>query len=51
MTPPATPNGSQEDLLVAASPPPPVFHNFLRAFFHFQPTYTMSDSTVTLPLN
>ncbi|KLU87108.1 hypothetical protein MAPG_06113 [Magnaporthiopsis poae ATCC 64411] len=50
MTPPATPNGSQEDLLAAVSPPP-VFHNFLRAFFQFQPTYTMSDSTVTLPLN
>ncbi|KAL8420545.1 hypothetical protein RB594_003361 [Gaeumannomyces avenae] len=51
MTPPATPNGSQEDLLAAVSPPPPVFHNFLRAFFQFQPTCTMSDSTVTLPLS
>lgn len=51
MTPPATPNGSQEDLLAAVSPAPPVFHNFLRAFFQFQPTYTMSDSTVTLPLS
>ncbi|KAF4467120.1 hypothetical protein FALBO_6016 [Fusarium albosuccineum] len=50
MTPPATPNGSQEDL----SPqyiPPPVFHNFLRAFYPFNPSYAMSDSSVTLPLN
>lgn len=50
MTPPATPNGSQEDL---ASQPaaPPVFHNFLRAFYPFHPSYTMNDSSVTLPLN
>ncbi|KAF4967887.1 hypothetical protein FSARC_4627 [Fusarium sarcochroum] len=50
MTPPATPNGSQEDL----SPqyiPPQVFHNFLRAFYPFNPSYVMSDSSVTLPLN
>ncbi|KAI5456313.1 ras guanine nucleotide exchange factor domain-containing protein [Mariannaea sp. PMI_226] len=50
MTPPATPNGSQEDL----SPqylPPPVFHNFLRAFYPFSPSYAMIDSSVTLPLN
>ena len=49
MTPPATPNGSQEDL----SPqyiPPPIFHNFLRAFYPFHPSYAMSDSSVTLPL-
>ncbi|PNY28187.1 Cell division control protein 25 [Tolypocladium capitatum] len=50
MTPPATPNGSQEDL----SPEPlapPVFHNFLRAFYPFHPSYAMSDSSVTLPLD
>ncbi|KAH7146496.1 ras guanine nucleotide exchange factor domain-containing protein [Dactylonectria macrodidyma] len=50
MTPPATPNGSQEDL----SPQylaPPVFHNFLRAFYPFNPNYAMSDTSVTLPLN
>lgn len=49
MTPPATPNGSQEDL----SPqyiPPTVFHNFLRAFYPFNPSYAMADSSVTLPL-
>ncbi|KAF9878283.1 hypothetical protein CkaCkLH20_04321 [Colletotrichum karsti] len=49
MTPPATPNGSQEDL--AAQMPPPVFHNFLRAFYPFHPSYAMTDSSVTLPLN
>jgi hypothetical protein len=51
MTPPATPNGSQEDLSRHMEPPPPVFHNFLRAFYPFHPTYAISDTTVTLPLN
>ncbi|KZL81252.1 hypothetical protein CI238_11674 [Colletotrichum incanum] len=50
MTPPATPNGSQEDL-DADQMPPPVFHNFLRAFYPFHPSYAMTDSSVTLPLN
>ncbi|KAK1585752.1 RasGEF domain-containing protein [Colletotrichum navitas] len=50
MTPPATPNGSQEDL-GADQMPPPVFHNFLRAFYPFHPSYAMTDSSVTLPLN
>lgn len=50
MTPPTTPNGSQEDLN-ATPDPPPMFHNFLRAFYPFHPSYSMSDSTVTLPLN
>lgn len=49
MTPPTTPNGSQENL-----PPeptgPPIFHNFLRAFYPFHPSYAISDSSVTLPL-
>lgn len=51
MTPPATPNGSQEDLHQHVEPAQPVFHNFLRAFYPFQPTYAISDTTVTLPLN
>jgi hypothetical protein len=51
MTPPATPNGSTEDLHLQMEAPEPVFHNYLRAFYHFHPTYTISDSTVTLPLN
>jgi len=51
MTPPATPNGSQEDLNQHLEPPQPVFHNFLRAFYPFHPTYAISDTTVTLPLS
>jgi len=73
MTPPATPNGSQEHLTAEGMEhqeqhqalhgpegeaeehdepmPPPVFHNFLRAFYPFHPSYAMTDSTVTLPLN
>lgn len=50
MTPPATPNSSAENLGRPASPPP-VFHSFLRAFYPFHPSYAMTDSTVTLPLN
>ncbi|KAK0116572.1 hypothetical protein ONS96_012429 [Cadophora gregata f. sp. sojae] len=51
MTPPATPNGSQEDLNRHMEPSQPVFHPFLRAFYPFHPTYAISDTTVTLPLN
>jgi hypothetical protein len=51
MTPPATPNGSQEDLNQQVAEPQPVFHNFLRAFYPFHPTFAVSDTTVTLPLN
>lgn len=51
MTPPATPTGSQEDLNRQIEPQQPVFHNFLRAFYPFHPTYAISDTTVTLPLN
>lgn len=51
MTPPATPNGSQEDLHQHIEPPQPVFHSFLRAFYPFHPTYAVSNTTVTLPLN
>lgn len=47
MTPPATPNGSQEDLSPEG---PPAFHNFLRAFYPFQPYHVVTDSSVTLPL-
>lgn len=49
ITPPSTPNESQEDL--ALQPPRPVFYNFLRAFYPFQPACTVTDSTITLPLN
>lgn len=49
MTPPTTPNGSQEDLSPEHTAPP-IFHNFLRAFYPFHPSYAISDSSVTLPL-
>ncbi|KAK2603965.1 Ras guanine nucleotide exchange factor bud5 [Conoideocrella luteorostrata] len=48
MTPPTTPNGSQEDLSPVPTPPP-IFHNFLRAFYPFHPSYAVSDTSVTLP--
>ncbi|KAH8204525.1 hypothetical protein TruAng_001299 [Truncatella angustata] len=53
ITPPRTPSGSEEDVNAhsEAPVPPPVFHNFLRAFYPFHPSYTTTDSTVTLPLN
>ncbi|TVY89122.1 Ras guanine nucleotide exchange factor A [Lachnellula willkommii] len=51
MTPPATPNSSQEDLSQHLESYLPIFHNFLRASHPFNPSYTISDSTVTLPLN
>ncbi|CAG9979149.1 unnamed protein product [Clonostachys byssicola] len=50
MTPPATPNGSYENL-APESEGPLIFHNFLRAFYPFDPTYAMTDSSITLPLN
>jgi hypothetical protein len=50
MTPPTTPNGSQEDLTPEPATPA-VFHNFLRAFYSFHPTYAIADSSVTLPLD
>ncbi|KAK0639138.1 ras guanine nucleotide exchange factor domain-containing protein [Cercophora newfieldiana] len=51
MTPPTTPNGSQEDLNIPDDVASPVFHSFLRAFYPFHPSYVMTDSTVTLPLS
>lgn len=50
MTPPATPHGSQEDLLPQPEAPEPVFHSYLRAFCQFHPSYAGTSSTVTLPL-
>ncbi|KAI1396061.1 ras GEF [Hypoxylon fuscum] len=51
ITPPTTPNDSQEELVPPPTQANPIFHNFLRAFYPFHPTYAMADSTVTLPLN
>lgn len=49
MTPPTTPTGSQENFTPEPAGPP-IFHNFLRAFYPFNPGYTISDSSVTLSL-
>jgi hypothetical protein len=51
MTPPSTPNGSEDALDQQMEAARPVFHSFLRAFYPFHPAYAASDSTVTLPLN
>jgi hypothetical protein len=52
VTPPSSPNGSREELISQpAQPARPVFYNFLRAFYPFQPACTVSDSTITLPLH
>ncbi|KAK8094352.1 hypothetical protein PG997_001037 [Apiospora hydei] len=51
ITPPSTPDGSEEGLDAQQTAARPVFHNFLRAFYPFHPTFAISDSTVTLPLN
>ncbi|KAI0198736.1 ras guanine nucleotide exchange factor domain-containing protein [Astrocystis sublimbata] len=52
ITPPSTPNESQEDVEPQQlEPSRPVFYNFLRAFYPFQPVCTVTDSTITLPLD
>ncbi|PFH62423.1 hypothetical protein XA68_13649 [Ophiocordyceps unilateralis] len=51
MTPPATPNSSQEDLSPDEAADPPVFNSFLRAFFPFTPSGAMTESSVTIALN
>lgn len=54
ISPPLTPRSSREGL---PAPPPaqPVFHNYLRAFYHFHPSSTVSSSTdessITVPIN
>ncbi|RDA86472.1 hypothetical protein CP532_3603 [Ophiocordyceps camponoti-leonardi (nom. inval.)] len=50
MTPPATPNGSQEDLLPDDTVDPPVFNSYLRAFYPFEPSFAMTESSVTIAL-
>lgn len=49
-TPPATPNGDDSQMHNMEYPQP-VFHNFLRTIYPFQPTDTAAETTVTLPLN
>jgi hypothetical protein len=54
ISPPLTPRSSREGL-PEAIPSQPVFHNYLRAFYHFHPSSTVSSSTdessITVPIN
>ncbi|KAF9888236.1 hypothetical protein FE257_008805 [Aspergillus nanangensis] len=52
LTPPMTPFNTTGDYnMERTETPRAVFHNYLRAFYPFQPTGNMSPSTVTLPLD
>ncbi|KAL9621942.1 MAG: hypothetical protein Q9160_003604 [Pyrenula sp. 1 TL-2023] len=51
LTPPSSPQVLQGADSDNGGGPPPVFHNYLRAFYPFHPTGSVSPSTVTLPLN
>jgi len=54
LSPPLTPRSSR-DGLANQQPLQPVFHNYLRAFYHFHPSSTVSSSTdessITVPIN
>ncbi|ORY08939.1 ras guanine-nucleotide exchange protein-like protein [Clohesyomyces aquaticus] len=54
ISPPLTPRTSR-DTFTAQIPAQPVFHNYLRAFYHFHPSSTVSSSTdqssITVPIN
>ena len=50
MTPPLTPHGSREEIVNRNNQDRPIFRNFLRAFYPFQPDTPITSSTVTLPL-
>ncbi|KAF2185618.1 ras guanine-nucleotide exchange protein-like protein [Zopfia rhizophila CBS 207.26] len=53
ISPPLTPRTSRETF--QQPPLQPVFHNYLRAFYHFHPSSTVSSSTdessITVPIN
>ncbi|KAL8733336.1 MAG: hypothetical protein Q9166_002160 [cf. Caloplaca sp. 2 TL-2023] len=51
ITPPLTPQGSQDDLQARINPFQSSFHTYLRAFYSFHPTCDDNSSTITLPLN
>jgi hypothetical protein len=44
ISPPLTPKTSNE-VMAQQTPPQPVFHNYLRAFYHYEPTSTVCSST------
>jgi hypothetical protein len=54
ISPPLTPRTSREGL-PQRQPVQPVFHNYLRAFYHFHPSSTVLSSTdessITVPIN
>ncbi|RAR11643.1 ras guanine-nucleotide exchange protein Cdc25p [Stemphylium lycopersici] len=55
MSPPLTPKTSTEAMSQQHSHPQPVFHNYLRAFYHYSPSSTVSSSTdessITVAIN
>ncbi|KAI5294757.1 hypothetical protein KEM52_003273 [Ascosphaera acerosa] len=52
ISPPLSPRTSAENMAMRRSchEDDRVFHNYIRAFYHFQPSSDISSSTVTLPL-
>jgi hypothetical protein len=55
MSPPLTPRVSNEAMSPSEGEPEVTFHNYLRAFYHFHPTSTVSstgdESSITVPIN
>jgi RasGEF domain/RasGEF N-terminal motif len=51
ITAPTTPHDADQMSVEVDEPARSTFHNYLRAFYPFHPTASVSPSTVTLPLN
>ncbi|KAL4921164.1 ras guanine nucleotide exchange factor domain-containing protein [Aspergillus aurantiobrunneus] len=51
ITPPSTPHTTTQDGIMDRPESRTVFHNYLRAFYPFQPGADVSPATVTLPLD
>ncbi|KAL8700341.1 MAG: hypothetical protein Q9224_001012 [Gallowayella concinna] len=51
ITPPLTPQASEDNLQARIDPSHSSFHTYLRAFYSFHPVCNHNSSTVTLPLN
>jgi hypothetical protein len=55
LSPPLTPRGSNEALPAAPTEPQTCFHPYLRAFYHFHPSTTVTsqtdESSITVPIN